>query len=88
MFKCETELGFRAAVTADDLGARIEDVTLDLVELPAGEKAFLSLQLPPGCIRMMNRDVTDLYDREGRDEGDGAVKREEGSRAETIQIAP
>src|SRR5215203_5980316 len=34
----------------DDLGARIEDVTLDLVELPAGEKAFLSLQLPPGLI--------------------------------------
>ena len=33
-----------------DLGARIEDVTLDLVELPAGEKAFLSLQLPPGLI--------------------------------------
>ena len=34
----------------EDLGARIEDVTLDLVELPAGEKAFLSLQLPPGLI--------------------------------------
>ena len=25
-------------------------MTLDLVELPAGEKAFLSLQLPPGLI--------------------------------------
>src|SRR5215207_1239508 len=34
----------------DDLQARIEDVTLDLIELPAGEKAFLSLQLPPGLI--------------------------------------
>ena len=33
-----------------DLAARIEDVMLDLVELPAGEKAFLSLQLPPGLI--------------------------------------
>ena len=26
------------------------DVTLDLIELSAGEKAFLSLQLPPGLI--------------------------------------
>src|ERR671913_56243 len=30
----------------DNLEARIADLTLDLVELPAGEKAFLSLQLP------------------------------------------
>src|ERR671913_2509324 len=30
----------------DDLEARISDLTLDVVELPAGEKAFLSLQLP------------------------------------------
>jgi len=34
----------------DNLQARIEDVTLDLIELPAGEKAFLSLQLPPGVV--------------------------------------
>src|SRR5215207_1530839 len=34
----------------DDLQARIQDVTLDLIELPAGEKAFLSLQLPPGIV--------------------------------------
>src|SRR3954452_914438 len=34
----------------DHLHARIEDVTLDLIELPAGEKAFLSLQLPPGLV--------------------------------------
>src|SRR3954464_12478146 len=34
----------------DDLQARIQDVTLDLIELPAGEKAFLSLQLPPGVV--------------------------------------
>jgi class 3 adenylate cyclase len=34
----------------DDLQARIEDVTLDLIELPAGEKAFLSLQLPTGVV--------------------------------------
>jgi class 3 adenylate cyclase len=34
----------------DDLEARLEDVTLDRIELPAGEKAFLSLQLPPGLI--------------------------------------
>jgi class 3 adenylate cyclase len=30
----------------DDLEARIADLMLDLIELPAGEKAFLSLQLP------------------------------------------
>jgi len=30
----------------DDLEARIEDLTLDLIELPSGEKAFLSLHLP------------------------------------------
>jgi class 3 adenylate cyclase len=30
----------------ENLEARIADLTLDLVELPAGEKAFLSLQLP------------------------------------------
>src|SRR5215213_1142425 len=34
----------------DDLQERIEDVTLDLIELPAGEKAFLSLQLPLGLV--------------------------------------
>jgi class 3 adenylate cyclase len=34
----------------EDLEARIEDITLDLIELPAGEKAFLSLQLPPELV--------------------------------------
>src|SRR3954467_13878231 len=34
----------------DQLQARIEGVTLDLIELPASEKAFLSLQLPLGVV--------------------------------------
>jgi class 3 adenylate cyclase len=34
----------------EDLEARIANLTLDLVELPAGEKAFLSLQLPPELV--------------------------------------
>jgi class 3 adenylate cyclase len=34
----------------DDLEARLERVTLDLLDLPPGEKAFVSLQLPPGHV--------------------------------------
>jgi hypothetical protein len=34
----------------DDFEARLERITLDLVDLPAGEKAFVSLQLPPGVV--------------------------------------
>src|SRR5690349_15241802 len=34
----------------DNFARRIQDVTLDSVELPPGEKAILSLQLPPASI--------------------------------------
>jgi class 3 adenylate cyclase len=34
----------------DDFEARIGDLTLDLIELPSGEKAFLSLHLPPELV--------------------------------------
>src|SRR6185503_9781829 len=34
----------------DDLEKLLDDVTLEIVDLPAGEGAILSLQLPPGTL--------------------------------------
>jgi class 3 adenylate cyclase len=38
----------------DDLDQVIEEVTLDAIELPPGEKALLSLQLPPGLVFLLD----------------------------------
>src|SRR5262249_963532 len=38
----------------DDLAQLIEEVTLDTIELPPGEKALLSLQLPLGLVFLLD----------------------------------
>ena len=42
--------GSGVGLPEDDLDAVMQKVTLDAVELPAGEKALLSLQLPAGAV--------------------------------------